>query len=292
MPFRDYKLRVESVLERVLPTADTEPVRLHRAMRYASLNGGKRIRAMLLYAAGQAVAAEPDCLDLPACAVELIHAYSLVHDDLPAMDDDTLRRGQPTCHIAYDEATAILVGDGLQSLAFEILSRPGTVAAPVEIRLQMVGELAHAAGHAGMVGGQMRDIAAEGGNLTIEQLNVLHHGKTGALIRAAVILGALCGVRQDPAILRGLERFAEQIGLAFQIIDDILDEESDAETLGKNSGVDRALSKATYPSTIGLDASREMARHCHSGALSELEKLDADTHLLGEIADLVVNRRH
>jgi len=261
-------------------------------MRYACLNGGKRIRAMLVYAAGRAVGADPVSLDVPACAVELIHAYSLVHDDLPAMDDDTLRRGRPTCHIAYDEATAILVGDALQSLAFEILAKPREVALPDAVRVQMVSELSYAAGHAGMVGGQIQDIKAEGENLSIEQLNALHHGKTGALIRAAVTMGALCGKDTRPGTISGLRHYAGQIGLAFQIIDDILDVESDSETLGKHSGADRALSKATYPSTIGLEASKDMARRCHNEAVSALEILDVDTHMLAEIADLVVSRRY
>ncbi len=291
MPFRGFKLRVEAALDRVLPAADSGPGRLHEAMRYVSLDGGKRIRAMLVYGAGQAVDANSDVLDIPACAVELIHAYSLVHDDLPAMDNDTLRRGKPTCHIAYDDATAILVGDGLQSLAFEILASPAFNTVPVELRLQMVFELGRAAGHAGMVGGQVRDIAAEGSSLTLEQLNALHRGKTGALIRAAVVLGVLCGGRRDPDTLNPLKQYAEQIGLAFQIIDDILDEESDVDTLGKHSGVDRVLSKATYPSTLGLEASRQMARRCHAQALVALEKLDADTHILRDIADLVVDRQ-
>lgn len=275
-----------------MPGSDTGPSRLHEAMRYACLNGGKRIRAMLVYAAGRAVGADPVRLDVPACAVELIHAYSLVHDDLPAMDDDTLRRGRPACHIAYDEATAILVGDALQSLAFEILTTPRGVALPDAVRVQIVSELSYAAGHTGMVGGQIQDIEAEGENLSIEQLNALHHGKTGALIRAAVTMGALCGKETRPGTISGLRHYAGQIGLAFQIIDDILDVESDSATLGKHSGADCALSKATYPSTIGLDASKDMARRCHNEAVSALEILDVDTHMLAEIADLVVNRRY
>ena len=265
---------------------------MHAAMRYASLNGGKRIRAMLVYAAGQTVGADQDCLDTPACAVELIHAYSLVHDDLPAMDDDALRRGKPTCHIAYDEATAILAGDALQSLAFELLVAPTAISPSAEVRVQMVSELAKAAGHAGMVGGQVRDIEAEGVSLSLEQLNALHRGKTGALIQASVVLGALSGRNNDPRAITGLKHYAGQIGLAFQIIDDILDEESDTETLGKRSGADRALSKATYPSTIGLEASKDMAHRCHAAAVSALEKLGTDTHMLTRIADLIVNRRH
>lgn len=282
-------------MDSALPPADSAPPLLHEAMRYACLNGGKRIRAMLVYAAGRAVDADPDCLDRPACAVEFIHAYSLVHDDLPAMDDDSLRRGKPTCHIKFGEAAAILVGDALQSLAFEMLAGPDPAhraAPPVEVRAQMVLELARAAGHAGMVGGQVRDIGAEGKNLSLDQLNTLHRGKTGALIKSAVVMGALCGGEAGPETMDPLKRYADRIGLSFQIIDDVLDEVSDTETLGKHSGADRALSKATYPSTIGLEASRAMARQCQAEALAALEKLDADTHMLREIADLVINRRY
>ncbi len=261
-------------------------------MRYASLNGGKRIRAMLVYAAGHAVDAAINDLDSAACAVELIHAYSLVHDDLPAMDNDSLRRGKPSCHIAYGEATAILAGDGLHSLAFEILAEYSSANLHPDRQMQMIKLLASAAGHAGMVGGQARDMAAEGSRLTVEQLSELHLGKTGALIKASVLLGALSGKATGKATLAALEEFSNRIGLAFQIIDDILDEEADTETLGKKSGVDRALSKATFPATIGLEASRKMAQHCHSEALSALDILDEDTHILRTIADLVVGRQH
>lgn len=261
-------------------------------MRYASLNGGKRIRAMLVYAAGQAVDTELTKLDIPACAVELIHAYSLVHDDLPAMDNDMLRRGKPTCHIAYDEATAILVGDGLHSLAFELLARGTALDLSSPRRLAMIETLARAAGSHGMVGGQAKDIAAEGRKVAVEQLEKLHLGKTGALIRAAVKLGALTNENVEAPTLETLDEYATQIGLAFQIVDDILDEESDAETLGKNSGVDRAMEKATYPSVIGLEASREMVRELHTKALSALDKIGQRSHILKEIAGIVVGREH
>ena len=261
-------------------------------MRYASLNGGKRIRAMLVYAAGQALGAELAKLDIPACAVELIHAYSLVHDDLPAMDNDMLRRGKPTCHIAYDEATAILVGDGLHSLAFELLAKDTTLNLSATRRLAMIETLAQAAGSNGMVGGQAEDIAAEGHKLDMEKLERLHLGKTGALIRAAVRMGALTNETVDTQTLEIMDEYATRIGLAFQIVDDILDEESDTETLGKKSGVDRAMEKATYPSLIGLEASREMARQLHSKALCALDKLGSNSHILRGIAGIVVGREH
>lgn len=261
-------------------------------MRYASLDGGKRIRAMLVYAAGQAMGTELINLDTPACAVELIHAYSLVHDDLPAMDNDMLRRGKPTCHIAYDEATAILVGDGLHSLAFELLAKDPALNLSPTSRLAMIETLASAAGSRGMVGGQARDIAAEGRQVDIEQLKSLHLGKTGALIRAAVRLGALTNEAVEPRTLEIMDEYATQIGLAFQIVDDILDEESDTETLGKKSGADRALAKATYPAIIGLEASRGMAQMLYTKALSALDKLEPRSHILSEIAGIVVAREH
>ena len=261
-------------------------------MRYASLNGGKRVRAMLVYASGQSLGAALPTLDIPACSIELIHAYSLVHDDLPAMDDDTLRRGKPSCHIAYDEATAILVGDALHSLAFELLAETPLPALEANTRLVMIGRLAMAAGTAGMVGGQAKDIAAQGQLADLEQLKELHLGKTGALIRAAVAMGAMCGSAVRSDTLQVLDEYAGQIGLAFQIVDDILDEESDTQTLGKNSGSDRALDKATFPSIIGLEASKGMVQELHAGALSSLDKLDTDTHVLKEIARMVVDRRN
>ena len=291
-PISTYKSRVESALDRLLPAADDGPAHLHEAMRYASLNGGKRIRAMLVYAAGHAVNAAMDDLDPAACAVELIHAYSLVHDDLPAMDNDSLRRGKPSCHVAYDEATAILVGDGLQSLAFETLAGYSSANLQPEKQMQMIKLLAGAAGHAGMVGGQAWDMAAQGSKLTIDQLSELHLGKTGALIKASVLLGALSGETSTATTIAALEEFSTRIGLAFQIVDDILDEEADTETLGKNSGVDRALSKATFQATIGLEASRQMAKRCHSKALSALDILNGDTHFLRTLADLVVGREY
>lgn len=247
---------------------------------------------MLVYATGQTIGTDLSVLDTPACAVELIHAYSLVHDDLPAMDNDSLRRGKPTCHIAYDEATAILVGDGLHSLAFELLATDPACDLSPSTKLAMIEKLANAAGANGMVGGQAKDIAAEGNKLDLEKLKSLHLGKTGALIRAAVALGALTKEAVQPKILDTLDDYATRIGLAFQIVDDVLDEESDAQTLGKNIGVDRTLAKATFPSLVGLEASKNMAQSLHKEAIHALDSLDFDTHMLRELAGVVVERRH
>lgn len=261
-------------------------------MRYVSLNGGKRVRAILVYATGQALGTELNVLDTPACAVELIHAYSLVHDDLPAMDNDTLRRGKPTCHIAYDEATAILVGDGLHSLAFELLAKDPACSLPATTKLAMIDRLANAAGPSGMVGGQAEDIAAEGTRLDIDKLKSLALGKTGALIRAAVALGALTDKAVQTQTLDSLDDYASRVGLAFQIVDDILDEESDVQTLGKNIGVDRTLAKATFPALIGVEASKTMAQSLCKDAIHALDNLELSAHMLREVAGMVVQRQY
>jgi farnesyl diphosphate synthase len=257
--FAAWRLRIEAVLERALPPADASPRRLHAAMRHAALDGGKRMRPLLVYAAGTAFGASETVLDAPAAAVELIHAYSLVHDDLPAMDDDSLRRGKPTVHIAFDEATAILAGDALQSLAFELLAdAPAANAHATDAqRVAMLRELAVAAGSAGMCGGQALDIDATGNaaSMALAELQRLHALKTGALLRASVRLGAIAaGV--DAGTLARLDRFADALGLGFQIRDDLLDVEGDSAALGKTAGKDAAQDKATFPALIGLDASR------------------------------------
>ncbi|WP_363797715.1 (2E,6E)-farnesyl diphosphate synthase [Lysobacter firmicutimachus] len=246
--------RADAALARALPDAEAEPQRLHRAMRHAVLLGGKRMRPLLVYASGTLFEAAPETLDAPACAVELVHAYSLVHDDLPAMDDDALRRGQPTVHVAYDEATAILAGDALQSLAFAVLA---DAPAAADVRVALLRSLAEAAGVAGMCGGQALDIDAtgRGERLSLTALERLHALKTGALIRAAVRMGALCG-GADRDALAALDRYAQALGLAFQVRDDILDVEGDSQTLGKTAGKDAAQDKSTFPALIGLDASR------------------------------------
>ncbi|NUS38245.1 MAG: geranyl transferase [Lysobacter sp.] len=249
-----WRARIESVLAALLPSADASQRRQHAAMRHATLGGGKRMRPLLVYATGTAFGADDAALDAPAAAVELIHAYSLVHDDLPAMDDDSLRRGQPTVHVAFDEATAILAGDALQSLAFAALADAPLTAAQ---RVAMLRELAVAAGVRGMCGGQALDIDATGNAVAIdaEALQRLHAMKTGALLRASVRLGALAA-DVDTGTMAALDRFADALGLAFQIRDDLLDVESDSATLGKTAGKDVAQAKATFPALLGLDASR------------------------------------
>ncbi|HEY9147799.1 MAG TPA: farnesyl diphosphate synthase [Gammaproteobacteria bacterium] len=286
----DYQARIETVLHQWLPEANEAPARLHQAMRYASLDGGKRVRPVLVYATGSALGVPLEQLDGPACAIELIHAYSLVHDDLPAMDNDELRRGKPTCHVAYDEATAILVGDALQSLAFTILSRDSSMVPDPALRLAMVEELACASGSRGMAGGQAIDIAAEGSQLTLEQLQTMHRYKTGALIRASVRLGALSAPGLSAPQREGLDRYAEAVGLAFQIRDDILDVEADTETLGKPQGSDLARGKPTYTSLLGLDGAKEKARALHQEALEGLSVFAAEAEPLRRLSAYIVER--
>ncbi len=253
---QQYQARVNTALAKILPTESAQPTDLHRAMRYVVLGGGKRIRALLIYTTGAAFNVNPGDLDNIACAVELIHAYSLVHDDLPAMDDDDLRRGKPTCHKAFNEAIAILVGDALQSLAFELLAKESaTLTAPQ--RLRMLAILAHAIGSHGMAGGQALDLAAENKSVTLTQLENIHQLKTGAFITACVQLGAIAGNCQDKNQFEYLTLFAEAMGLAFQIQDDILDIESPTEMLGKKQGADLAKQKSTYPALMGLTAAKE-----------------------------------
>ena len=285
------RARTEAALDARLPRADTAPQSLHAAMRYATLDGGKRLRAALVHAAGHALGARDELLDVPACALELIHAYSLVHDDLPAMDNDDLRRGKPTVHKAFDEATAILTGDALHTLAFELLAHdPALAITPVQ-RLAMIAELASAAGAAGMAGGQAIDLGAVGSTLTLEELEAMHARKTGALIRAAVALGALTA-NADAATRARLDDYATAIGLAFQIVDDILDVESDTATLGKPQGSDAERAKPTYPALLGLDQAKALARDCHRRALESLAPLGDNGQILRAIADFVVQRRH
>lgn len=288
----NHSRRIEAVLEELLPTRDTPPVRLHEAMRYVVLGGGKRIRPFLVYATGSAFNVSLRDLDAAAAAVELIHAYSLVHDDLPAMDDDDLRRGQPTCHKAYDEATAILVGDGLQALAFEALACGTPATLPCEQRLRMLHVLARAAGSVGMVGGQAIDLDATGKELTLTHLEDMHQRKTGALIAAAVRLGALaCPRIRDPE-LAALERYALAIGLAFQVRDDLLDIEATTEALGKPKGSDERQGKVTYPRLLGPEGARSALARLHGEALAALDGLDARTAELRALADYIVARGH
>ena len=287
----DCRARVERALDRWLPTEKTQPTRLHSAMRYATLGDGKRVRPVLAYAAGQALGTPAECLDGAACAVELIHAYSLVHDDLPAMDDDDLRRGRPTCHRAFDEPTAILVGDALQTLAFRVLCEDEGLCVDARDRLRMIAELAQATGSRGMAGGQALDIEATGQEIDLAQLENLHIHKTGALILASVRLGALAtGVGKDLRVAN-LEHYAKCVGLAFQVHDDVLDVEGETATLGKTRGKDAAADKATYPSLIGLEAAREMASQLVEDALDNLVDFDAAADPLRQIARYIVGRR-
>ncbi len=280
--------RVNQELDRLLPASAQLPRRLHEAMRYATFNGGKRVRPLLVYATGLAVSGPLERMDRPACAVELIHSYSLVHDDLPAMDDDDLRRGKPTCHRAFDEATAILVGDALQSLAFELLSNDPQL--PAEQQLAMVRLLARASGSHGMAGGQALDIGAVGHTMSLPELETMHIHKTGALIRASVQLGALsagAGETQRQA----LDRYAKAVGLAFQVQDDILDVTAETEILGKTRGKDQAANKPTYTSLLGLEGAREKAAELVEESLDALEDFGPEADHLRELARYMVERR-
>ena len=288
----DCRQRVERALDRWLPAEGTCPERLHRAMRYATLGDGKRVRPVLVYAAGQSLGAGLDCLDAGACAVELIHAYSLVHDDLPAMDDDDLRRGRATCHKAFDEATAILAGDALQTLAFRVLCEDDDLCIDRADRLRMIQALAHASGSRGMAGGQALDMAATGREIDLAQLENLHIHKTGALVLASVRLGALAAGAAGDARLPRLERYAKCIGLAFQVHDDVLDVDGDTATLGKTRGKDAAANKATYPALIGLDAAREMAHRLVDEALENIADFDGKADPLRNLARYIVGRKH
>lgn len=282
--------RIEKALDQWLPAATIHPAQLHAAMRYAVLGGGKRVRPLLVYAAGSALGVEMAALDGPACAVELIHAYSLAHDDLPAMDDDDLRRGKPTCHKAFDEATAILAGDALQTLAFYILAHDPAIQTDDAARLQMVEALALASGSRGMVGGQAIDLAAVGHTLNLPELEDMHIHKTGALIRASVALGALSSRHLDHDIFHRLDRYARCIGLAFQIRDDILDIESDTTTLGKTQGGDIARDKPTYPSLLGMAEAKQHEDNLYQEALDCLTPLGVRADSLREIAAYIVKR--
>ncbi len=282
--------RVEKALDEHLPGESILPQPLHQAMRYATFNGGKRVRPLLVYASGMACGAAMEQMDLPACAVELIHSYSLVHDDLPAMDNDDLRRGKPTCHKAFDEPTAILVGDALQSLAFDLLTKPGSNFSPQTL-INMVHQLAIASGSRGMAGGQAIDIHSVGQEMSLPALEVMHIHKTGALIRASIQLGAL-SANADTEQSSKLLHYANAIGLAFQVQDDILDVTADTHTLGKTQGKDAADNKPTYPALLGLDGAREKAQELLQEALDALSSFDDSARHLRELAHYVVARAH
>ena len=281
--------RMESVLARVLPSSNVAPARLHEAMRYATLEGGKRVRPLLAFAAGEVSRAPAERTEIAAAAVELIHAYSLVHDDLPCMDDDSLRRGKPTVHVEYDEATALLVGDALQSLAFQLLAEHKLADEPL-VQLEMVKVLALAAGSRGMAGGQQIDLEATGKALGIPELEFMHIHKTGALIRASVRLGALCGAL-DEEQTNGLDRYAKAIGLAFQVVDDVLDYDGSTATLGKTAGKDSRRGKPTYVSAMGLARAREFAEELRAEAHGALAGIGSRGRRLGELADFIVLRK-
>jgi len=280
--------RFERAAERQLPPATQPPQRLHEAIRYAVLQGGKRVRPLLAYAAGELSGAAAEALDGAALAVEFVHVYSLIHDDLPCMDDDVLRRGKPTVHVAFDEATAMLAGDALQAEAFRVLAE-----APLDCtrRVALMRELANAAGTAGMCGGQAIDLAAVGAQLSPAELERMHRMKTGALLGAALRMGALAG-QPDPTTLAALDGYARAIGLAFQVVDDVLDTDSTSAQLGKTAGKDARQGKPTYVSVLGLAAARALADRLHAEALGALGGIDRRADRLRQLADFIVARRH
>ncbi len=287
-----WRAHMEDALSSRLPSAERLPERLHAAMRYSVLGGGKRVRPILLFATARALGLTEREVEAAACALELVHVYSLVHDDLPAMDDDDLRRGRPTCHKAYDEATALLVGDALQSLAFELLARDPGLPDSSAVRVRLVGLLAEAIGSVGMAGGQAIDLESEGHRLDIEQIERMHSLKTGALIRASVMMGAACVAQLDPALERALAGFAAPIGLAFQIQDDLLDVLSDTATLGKTAQSDRERGKSTHPAILGIAASQERVRRLSGAALDSLAPFGARADALRAVADWLLARRN
>lgn len=285
----DIQQRMEQVLDSLLPPSDIAPQRLHQAMRYAVMGGGKRVRALLAHAAGEFCGARKETVEAAAAAVELIHAYSLVHDDMPCMDDDDLRRGKPSCHRQYDDATALLVGDALQTLAFQILSAPG-LHANAERQLEMLQLLAVASGSRGMAGGQAIDLESVGKNLTQTELEYMHIHKTGALIRAAALLGAHGGDSLEPSRMQAVDAFAQSIGLAFQVVDDILDAEADTATLGKTAGKDADANKPTYVTILGLKHAKDLAEELHANALAALDGYGQEAQRLTQLAHYITQR--
>ena len=284
-----HQSRFETVLRDLLPQAVIAPQRLHQAMRYAVLDGGKRVRPLLAFAAGELAGADESRVNIAAAAVELIHAYSLVHDDMPCMDDDVLRRGKPTCHVQYDEASALLVGDSLQALAFQLLAEH-RLSDDAAQQLEMIRLLAVASGSRGMAGGQAIDLESVGKSLNLPELENMHIHKTGALIRAAILLGAHCGT-VTAVQLEKLDHFGKCVGLAFQVVDDVLDAEADTATLGKTSGKDADNDKPTYVTLLGVQAARDMAQVLHGEALAALAEFGDAAQRLRELADFIVLRK-
>jgi farnesyl diphosphate synthase len=280
--------RTESALDRLIPASNIAPTKLHEAMRYATLGGGKRLRALLAHAAGEFCSADAEKIDMAAAAVEMIHAYSLVHDDMPCMDDDDLRRGKPSCHKQFDDATALLVGDALQSLAFQTLATPNLL--PEKQQLEMVHLLAVASGSRGMAGGQAIDLASVGQMLSQTELEYMHIHKTGALIRAATLLGSYCAHHQDQARTHALDQYAQNIGLAFQVVDDILDAEADTATLGKTAGKDADNNKPTYVTILGLKRAKDLAQELYNQAIAPLENYGEQATRLIQLAQFITNR--
>jgi geranylgeranyl pyrophosphate synthase len=283
---------MESALEARLPPADAVPARLHEAMRYSVLGGGKRVRPALVFATARAVGLSEDDVEAAACAIELVHVYSLVHDDLPAMDNDDLRRGRPTCHKAYDEATALLVGDALQPLAFQLLVRDPKLPASPAVRLRLIEMLAQAIGTFGMAGGQAIDLAVKGQRLDIGQVEDMHARKTGAVIRASVLLAAECAPALDAGLYGALSRFANAVGLAFQIQDDLLDITGDASMLGKATGADSERAKPTHPAVIGIAASQQRVRLLHNQAVHALAPFGERAQALRSLAHWLLSRQY
>jgi geranylgeranyl pyrophosphate synthase len=288
----DWRRRVEQELDRWLPPDTAVPQRLHAAQRYSVLGPGKRIRPALVYATAETLGVPLDQVDAAACAVELIHSYSLVHDDLPAMDDDDLRRGRPTCHKAFDEATAILAGDSLQVLAFKLLASHAGLPPDCRVRVRLIDVLSDASGTAGMAGGQALDLAAEGRSLTLAEIEQVHALKTGALIRASILMAAYCAPGLDATAEASLSDFGARVGLAFQVQDDILDVEGDAALLGKPVGSDEARAMPTYPAVAGLPAAHARVRELHEGAAAILARHGWSQGPLAEVANWLLTRRH
>jgi len=284
------QMRIEAFLLKALPSPDIAPQRLHAAMRYAVLGAGKRVRPLLAYAAGELSQADPVRVTVAGAAVEIIHAYSLVHDDLPCMDDDVLRRGKPTCHVEFDEATALLVGDALQSLSFQLLGEY-TLAPDAKAQLEMVKLLGLASGSRGMAGGQAIDLAAVGKTLSVPELEFMHIHKTGALIRAAAVLGARCGSGLSDAEFARVDAYAKAVGLAFQVVDDVLDAEAPTATLGKTAGKDAEQGKPTYVSAMGVAQAKALAAQLREEAHAALAPFGARAARLAQLADFIVLRQ-